>query len=82
MSGYADAGRPRAGDVKTEHAFLQKPFTPVGLAQKVRERARISELHVRLAARRRVELARHARQRWQAHLVHRNSPRLAERSIE
>jgi PAS domain S-box-containing protein len=37
MSGYADAGVLRQGGVETEHAFLQKPFTPAALAQTVRD---------------------------------------------
>jgi signal transduction histidine kinase len=37
MSGYADAGVLEQGSVGTEHAFVQKPFTPLGLAQKVRD---------------------------------------------
>ena len=37
MSGYADAAVVRQGAVKMEHAFLQKPFTPAVLAQKVRD---------------------------------------------
>jgi FixJ family two-component response regulator len=37
MSGYADHAILRAGIVGSDAAFLQKPFTPTALAQKVRE---------------------------------------------
>lgn len=37
MSGYPDHPAFSKGGVDTEHSFLQKPFTPSTLAQKVRE---------------------------------------------
>ncbi len=37
MSGYTDEAIVRPGILKRETAFLQKPFTPTTLAQKVRE---------------------------------------------
>jgi PAS domain S-box-containing protein len=36
-SGYTDRGAVRAGQIEASAAFLQKPFTPAALAQKVRE---------------------------------------------
>ncbi|HNV25757.1 MAG TPA: PAS domain S-box protein [Nitrospira sp.] len=37
MSGYPDHPAFSKGGIDTEHSFLQKPFTPTTLAQKVRE---------------------------------------------
>jgi YesN/AraC family two-component response regulator len=37
MSGYPDHPVFKKGEVNLETNFLQKPFTPVNLAQKVRE---------------------------------------------
>jgi two-component system, cell cycle sensor histidine kinase and response regulator CckA len=37
MSGYTDDAIARHGVLEAEIAFLQKPFTPFSLAQKVRE---------------------------------------------
>jgi response regulator RpfG family c-di-GMP phosphodiesterase len=37
MSGYPDHPAFSKGGVDTERSFLQKPFTPTALAQKVRE---------------------------------------------
>jgi two-component system cell cycle sensor histidine kinase/response regulator CckA len=37
MSGYPDHPAFSKGGIDTEHSFLQKPFTPSTLAQKVRE---------------------------------------------
>ncbi len=37
MSGYADQAVVRHGVQRAEHPFLQKPFTPIGLAQGVRD---------------------------------------------
>jgi PAS domain S-box-containing protein len=37
MSGYTDDGVVRNGVLEADTAFLQKPFTPAGLARKVRE---------------------------------------------
>jgi two-component system, cell cycle sensor histidine kinase and response regulator CckA len=37
MSGYTDDAVVRHGVLATDYAFLQKPFTPTALAQKVRE---------------------------------------------
>jgi hypothetical protein len=37
MSGYPDHPVFSKGGVETERCFLQKPFTPSALAQKVRE---------------------------------------------
>jgi DNA-binding NarL/FixJ family response regulator len=37
LSGYTDDAMVRHGLMEGEAAFLQKPFTPVVLAQKVRE---------------------------------------------
>jgi signal transduction histidine kinase/ActR/RegA family two-component response regulator len=37
LSGYADTAFARSGELTREAAFLQKPFTPERLAQKVRE---------------------------------------------
>ncbi len=37
LSGYAEDALLRHGVQEAEYAFLQKPFTPTGLAQKVRE---------------------------------------------
>jgi two-component system, cell cycle sensor histidine kinase and response regulator CckA len=37
VSGFAGAAAARHGSVGTGEAFLQKPFTPLTLARKVRE---------------------------------------------
>jgi len=37
LSGYADSAFARSGELTRDAAFLQKPFTPERLAQKVRE---------------------------------------------
>ena len=37
MSGYTDEAVLRHGVFEAGVAFLQKPFTPIGLARKVRE---------------------------------------------
>ena len=37
MSGYTDAAVVNSGILRTEVAFLQKPFTPAALSHKVRE---------------------------------------------
>ena len=37
MSGYTDDAVVRNGVLETGTAFLQKPFTPSGMARKVRE---------------------------------------------
>ena len=37
MSGYTDNAIASSGVLTREHAFLQKPFTPLALADKVRE---------------------------------------------
>jgi two-component system, cell cycle sensor histidine kinase and response regulator CckA len=37
MSGYADDAVLRHGGIEATNAFIQKPFTPLGLARKVRE---------------------------------------------
>lgn len=37
MSGYTDGELERRGVVSERVAFLQKPFTPTALAQKVRD---------------------------------------------
>jgi hypothetical protein len=37
MSGYADDAIVHHGILESDTAFLQKPFTPVSLTQKVRE---------------------------------------------
>jgi len=37
MSGYTDAAVGRHGLLQTDVAFIQKPYSPAGLAKKVRE---------------------------------------------
>ena len=37
MSGYTDSAVVNSGILKGEVAFLQKPFTPAALVEKVRE---------------------------------------------
>ena len=37
MSGYTDNAIVRHGVLEADTAFLQKPFTPLSLAQKVRD---------------------------------------------
>jgi len=37
MSGYTDNAVVNSGILKKEVAFIQKPFTPMALAEKVRE---------------------------------------------
>jgi two-component system, cell cycle sensor histidine kinase and response regulator CckA len=37
MSGYTDEAVLRHGVIDASPAFLQKPFSPIGLARKVRE---------------------------------------------
>ena len=37
MSGYTDEAVTRHGALEASAAFLQKPFSPIGLARKVRE---------------------------------------------